>query len=487
MDLHADSGQDGTEHPLPYRAAGALLGAISDVSLGAELDEVDPDLPRIGAYHIDRRLGAGGSGVVYHAVRPGWSEEYAIKLLHRPVGDGLTARRALRELDVVERLRLPSLPRVFDYDVHADGRLFIVSEYVDGLPLDQHCTAHDLDRHARVQLLVRVARVLHQLHQHGVIHRDVKPGNVLVGPDGEPRLIDLGIAALITDDPLETWSDDQGPVGSPAFMAPEQARGEPAASAIPVDLYGLGATACYLLTGQTPHLRGATLFESIRRVATTAPRRARELDPDLPAPLAAVLDRAIAGRPEDRFHSAAALADDLERWVEGRPVRSQPPSWWRNRWLSIRRHPRRWGLGRGGRAGPDRRGRGGRRPAGHAHPGAARPPGCPGGQAGGDRREPQPRGGWPVGVRRADGVAQGQATDRRPGHSRCLCAGRPHRSGGPGCPTARSAAGRDGPARARGALLGPDARHDARGPHGPDRPCDLPSRTGPHGRGSSYH
>ena len=331
---------DAIEFDAACRLAGAIVETVGEPPLEQD-DERGPR--RIGDYVVDRKLGTGGSGTVYHAVLPGWNDEFAIKLLHEPVGEGRSTRRAWRELDMVEELDLPDMPRVFDYGVH-DGRMFIVSEHVAGRPLDEFCRAEHRDLRDTVALLVRVALAVHALNERGVIHRDLKPSNILVTPAGDPVIIDLGIAALAHDDPTRTRTVAGTQLGSVAFMAPEQARGERAT--IQSDVYGLGATAVRILTGATPHdLRDMTVLEALQKVAHEPSRDLRSLSPKLPEPVAAVLDKALATRADDRYSSVAEFAHDLEHWLAGRPVSAQRPSWWRDRWLSIKREPSRWAWG----------------------------------------------------------------------------------------------------------------------------------------------
>jgi serine/threonine-protein kinase len=332
--------------PLDFDLAQRLATALLDPESAVDAETTDPGLPIIGDYLIDREIGRGGGGTVYHAVLPGWNDEFAIKVLHLPVGDRRATKRAWRELDIVEELDLPDSPRVYEYGLH-DGRVFIVSEHVNGVPLDEYCRTQRLDRRQKVELMLKVARRVHALHERGVIHRDLKPSNVLVNAGGDPVIIDLGIATLVSEDLTETLTAGGAPIGSVAFMAPEQARGVREGT-IRGDVYGLGATACVILTGNTPHdLEAASVVEGLERVGHEAARDPRALDPELPTPLALILRRALAPEEGLRYESAAGLADDFQRWLDGLPVepKTQPPSWWRNRLLSIRRRPGTWALG----------------------------------------------------------------------------------------------------------------------------------------------
>jgi len=327
---------------MDHATARRVFGQIEAVHIDA--DE-SGDLPQLDGYMLDRVLGRGAGGSVYRGFRAGSDHPLAIKILNSRLGAGAGqtapgggSGRAWRELDVLAQLRLPALPRLIDHGVH-DGRLFIVSEFVDGQALDDYCGSHELDRRARVELLAKVADAVQGLHEAGVIHRDIKPSNVIVDVNGRPMIIDLGIASLLTDDVMQTLTADGAPIGTPAFMSPEQARGVRGEISTRSDVYGLGATACLILTGQTPFDMDGTLHATVHRVAEEEPRGARTIDPDLPKPLAAVLDKAVSREPSRRYASAGDLAADLRRWLAGEPVEASPPSAWRRTTRWIGRHP----------------------------------------------------------------------------------------------------------------------------------------------------
>ncbi len=340
-------------------AAAELIAALSGKSNGPNGDEESvSQLPSLPQFRLIEQIGAGGGGVVYRAVREGGSDRMlAVKLLARHVVNGPQVQRAWRELAILSQLRLPAVPRVIDYGTH-EGRLYIATEYIDGLRLDDYCkrgaqapdaggppgplcagpSPPPLSVRARVELLVGVAEAVHALHERGVVHRDLKPGNILIDSAGQPAIIDLGIASLLADSPLETLTSDGQPIGTPAFMSPEQARGDRAAISTRSDVYSLGATAFLVLTGHTPHDMQATIHEAIRRVAQEPARDARTLAPTLPRPLSAVLGKALAREPGQRYASAAEFGADLRRWLEGRAVEAANASGWDRslRWLAGR-------------------------------------------------------------------------------------------------------------------------------------------------------
>jgi len=293
---------------------------------------------RLGNYSIESVLGEGVSGTVFGAIHAPTGRRVAIKLHHRVLCTDRASRRAWRELELLSELRLPCVPHVLDYG-ELDGRLFIVTEHVQGGRLADHCAERNLSRRDRVELLVKLARAVQLLHERGVIHRDLKSDNVIVNLFGNPVILDLGIAILTDGDPSQTIAHDAAPIGSPAFMAPEQARGDRAAISTRSDVYGLGAISYELLAGQTPHEMPESLHAAIRRVADEPPRDPRSLDPQMPRPLAAILLRAVAPSPDQRYASATDFADDLDRWLRGEPVTAVAPSILQRLWRTAARRP----------------------------------------------------------------------------------------------------------------------------------------------------
>jgi hypothetical protein len=297
--------------------------------------ESPQDLPRVPGYTVVAHLGVGGGGEVYRGFREGSDRPVAIKLLKRarsPEQQG----RAWRELELLSQLRLPAVPAVFDYGL-CGRQLYIVSHFVDGQMLDEH--TEKLPLRQCVELLCRVTEAVQSVNERGIIHRDLKPSNVLVDSAGQPVIIDFGIATLLASDVFETLTHEGTPVGTPAFMAPEQARGERHRISTRTDVYGLAATAYAILTRQPPHDTSTTLHEAVRRVAQDPPRNPRELDASLPKPLAAVLFKGVSQAPEDRYASAGDFGADLRRWLRGEPVLASGGSRWLRTARWALRHP----------------------------------------------------------------------------------------------------------------------------------------------------
>ena len=320
---------------LDFQSASRLLGSIFRDDGTSQAQE----FPKIDGYVVDRRLGRGGGGEVFHARRHGSNQSLALKLLNKTIKDRLANSRAMRELDLLSGLRIPGVPPVEGYGLHND-RMYIVTAHVEGLTLQDHCEQHKLDERARVELLVKAAEAVQRLHERGVLHRDIKPDNIMINREGEPVIIDFGIAALIADDASETLTQDGAPIGSPAFMAPEQARGERDLISTRSDVYSLGATACLLLTGKTPHEVSGPLHEAIRRVAQDPPRSPAAINPSLDGTLADIITRAISPASDERYPSAAALAEDLRRWLRNEPIDWQRPGFIQKQVLAWRRNPK---------------------------------------------------------------------------------------------------------------------------------------------------
>jgi len=288
---------------------------------------------RLGAYRIERQIGRGGMGVVYEAQRDDrqFDRRAAIKIL--PVlGAALLAERFQFERQVLAALDHPGIARLFDAGTTGDGVPYFVMEYVDGQPVDAWCREHQLSVRQRVSVLERICEAVAYAHQHLVVHRDLKPGNILVTSDGAPKLLDFGIATLL---PSETGaSAGLTKTGHRSFTlefaSPEQVRGEPVSTTS--DVYSLGALLYLLLAGRTPHaLDRLAPLEAMRAVCEVDPplmstvadgaRRA-----DLRGDLDTVVAVALRKRPQERYGTVAEFAADLRAWREGRAVSAAPAS-----------------------------------------------------------------------------------------------------------------------------------------------------------------
>ena len=170
------------------------------------------------------------------------------------------------------------------------------------------------------ELIAKVARTVHYAHEHGILHRDIKPGNILLDQKGEPHLTDFGLARLVETESTMTRTLDV--LGTPSYMAPEQAMGNNAAVGSVTDVYGLGAVLYQLLTGQPPFAGGAT-YETIKLLLDTEPRQPRLLNPKIDRDLSTICLKCLEKDPKRRYSSALALAEDLERWLKHEPIQAR--------------------------------------------------------------------------------------------------------------------------------------------------------------------
>jgi len=282
---------------------------------------------RLGPYRLTRELGRGGMGVVFLAERAdaAYEKEVAVKLLKAGWTDGSLARRFRAEVRILARLEHPNIARLYDAGTTTDGRPYLVMEYVDGAPITRFCRERGLDLRARLKLFIKVCAGVQEAHRNLTIHRDLKPGNILVNAAGEPKLLDFGIAKLLQED--EQPAETQWRPMTPAYASPEQLLGEPLTTAS--DVYALGALLYELLTDARPYPTDNPTAIPMQRLrerrepckpSLVGPRRwGRRLAGDLDC----VALKALRHEPRRRYDSAAQLAEDLQRFLQGFPVRAR--------------------------------------------------------------------------------------------------------------------------------------------------------------------
>lgn len=326
------------EDPEPHSDS-SLFGA--DLSLDRWVEHLreelaEPELGTLGGYRLVSEVGRGAQGVVYRAVQPGTERDVALKLLAGGShSSDASRRRFAREVEAAATLDHPGVVTIHGLEI-VDGRPVLVMAWVDGLPLDRWVEETEPDTNARVELFLKLADALHDAHLHGVLHRDVKPSNVLVDAEGRPRLVDFGLALLEDAEERLTRTTAAGFVGTLAYASPEQlaerrhldARSDQYSLAVLFyellagrrpfhEVEGLAALARATAERRPPPLSGATARATTARATTAARGSARELD--------AVLAKALGAEPAERYDSVAAFADDVRRWRDGLPVRAHPP------------------------------------------------------------------------------------------------------------------------------------------------------------------
>ena len=272
-----------------------------------------------GRYRIVRRLGAGGTAAVYLAEDERLGRQVAVKRLHGAEVTEETAERLRREARIMASLRHPNLVKVFDMLIEGEDVL-LVMEYVPGETLGDVVRAGPLAPRRAIALLEPVAAALDHAHEHGVVHRDVKPSNILVGASGVVKLADLGLATAAE---ITRITPPGSILGTPAYMAPEQA--QPVPPAPPIDVYALAVVAFQALSGTLPR-RGRTALEILQRAAREPPPDLRDALPGAPAAAAAALRRGLAADPAARPTSASELIGALDDAFPAREARAlQPP------------------------------------------------------------------------------------------------------------------------------------------------------------------
>lgn len=334
----------------PEHLCAVSLQAVEGDVIGAEEehDVPDPLVGRhIGRYLVVRRVGRGGMGLVYEAEQDRPKQAVALKLIR---GD-LTSRRALRrfteEAEILARLKHSYIARVHDsgvFDDGAGGRPYIVMEYVAGVPITEYMAEHDLDTPSRLELMARVCDAVQHAHQRGVIHRDLKPGNVLVEEvDGEPqpKVVDFGVArAMDVEAAASMLTERSEIVGTLPYMSPEQLSGDRDIDALS-DVYALGILIFEGLTGRLPYDYGAgSMLETVGAIRDQRPRRLSAEHRKWRGDLETIVQKSIAKEPVRRYQSASELAEDIRRFLNCEPIVARVPSRYYEFQTFARRNPR---------------------------------------------------------------------------------------------------------------------------------------------------
>jgi len=338
-----------TAHPFAVggvclRCAGLRALAGEDFALTPALDAAPGSRPgelrRIGAYEIIDDIGRGGMGRVYAARQSALGRIVALKALPDTGNAAGPELRFLREAQTAARLRHPHIVAVHDSG-RADGHVFFTMDYVEGGDLAQRLRRGPLAPRDAAAMLHKIAQALAYTHGEGVLHRDLKPSNILLDGD-EPRLADFGLAAEL--EPGGDLTAATGVLGTPHYLAPETIRGGSAAITAASDLYALGVLAYEMLAGRTP-FAGASAVELPQLVDQRPPPSLRYLAPATPPDLETICLKLLEREPERRYASAAALAEDLRRFLAGEPILAQPPGAWTRFSRYARRHRVAFGIG----------------------------------------------------------------------------------------------------------------------------------------------
>ena len=327
LDQHVDTGDDMIEQ------------CASDAAARLRLNEgTTQEGTRIGPYKIVREIGHGGMGSVYLAERDDeqYRQQVAIKLIKPGLGGELIRKRFRNEMQILADLSHPNIARLLDGGETSDGVPYLVMEYVEGRPIDVFCDEKQLSIDERLRLFSTVCAAVQYAHQHLVIHRDIKPGNILVTEEARPKLVDFGIAKLLDRDRSDATATAM-PFMTPDYASPEQVRGVGVTTA--TDIYSLGVVLYELLTGRRPYsLKSSAVHEVAKAICDEDPRRPSTTQKRLHVDLDNIVLMAMRKEPERRYASAEQFAEDIGRHLKGLPVRARPATFSYRTGKFIRRH-----------------------------------------------------------------------------------------------------------------------------------------------------
>src|SRR6266536_2438759 len=279
-----------------------------------------PMLGELGDYELLEEIGRGGQGVVFRARQKRLNRTVALKVIS--LGQWASKahlKRFRMEAEAAAHLDDQRIVPIYEIG-ERDGACYFSMKFIEGGQLDKIIGSELMPGRKAAELMAKLAHTLHHAHQNGVLHRDVKPGNILLDAKGEPHLTDFGLARLVETESNVTRTMEV--LGTPSYMAPEQAEGNNAAVSCATDVYGLGAVLYQLLTGHPP-FAGGTTYETIKLLLDTEPRQPRLLNPKVDRDLATICLKCLEKDPPHRYSSALALAEDLERWCKHEPIRAR--------------------------------------------------------------------------------------------------------------------------------------------------------------------
>src|SRR6266513_509460 len=313
----------------PDEQEGLCVACLLETSLGtihesavAGNDCRPPEMAEeLGDYELLEEIGRGGQGLVYRARQKSLNRMVALKV----IGLGRWATNAHIKRFRLEAEAAASLDHPCIVPIHeigeSDGSCYFSMQLVEGRRLDEAIKCEPMPNRRAAELIIKLAHTVHYANRRGILHRDIKPGNILIGAEGEPHLTDFGLARLIERESTITGTMVEA-LGTPSYMAPEQAAGDAAQLTSATDVYGLGAVFYHLLTGRPPFV-GETIYETVRLVLETEPRQPRLLNPRIDRDLSTICLKCIERDPERRYPFALALAEDLERWLKHEPIRAR--------------------------------------------------------------------------------------------------------------------------------------------------------------------
>ena len=304
------------------------MGGLRFSAVGAPGQAPVPETaPEIEGYRILAPIGQGGMGTVWRAEQLSTHREVALKVMSaRGTSRDKAQARFEREVELTARLDHPNIGRIYDSGL-CQGTYYYAMELIDGMPLDRYVQRLTPSLREVLSLMKLVCQAVHYAHLHGVIHRDLKPSNIMVSHDGQPHVLDFGLArSFLHEEEAVTISLEGEVAGTPAYMAPEQALGHQDQIDTRTDVFSLGVILYQLLTGRPPHDLSGSVYDVLQRVIGGQMTRPRQASPSIDRELEALLLRALATDMASRYASAGELADDIDNYLSGEPLRARIPT-----------------------------------------------------------------------------------------------------------------------------------------------------------------
>jgi serine/threonine protein kinase len=315
-----DPGQDGGERAADKKKAARPAKTFAD----------------FGDYELLEVIGRGGQGVVYRARQKSLNRTVALKVIG--LGHWATdthLKRFRREAEAAASLDHSGIVPIYEVG-ERDGSCYFSMKFVEGGQLDEVAERQPIPIRHAVELIAKLARTVQYAHQHGILHRDIKPGNILLDVNSEPHLTDFGLARLVEAESTVTGTLEV--MGTPSYMAPEQAASEHTKFSRAIDVYGLGAVLYQLLTGHPP-FAGGTTYETIRLVVSTEPRQPRLWNRNVDREVSTICLKCLEKDPKRRYSSALALAEDLEHWLKHEPIQAKRSGFFTHARKWVQRNP----------------------------------------------------------------------------------------------------------------------------------------------------
>jgi len=318
-------------------AKGECLVCLLRTGLDKSVVEIKLDTSFVfGDYELLEEIGRGGQAVVYRARQKSLNRIVALKVIGFGHWESTPHLKRFRhEAEAAARLEHPQIVPIYEIG-ESDGSCYFSMKFVEGGQLAEVLKREPMSMRRAAELLAKVARTVHFAHQHGILHRDIKPGNILLDRQGEPHLTDFGLARLHEQESTITHSSDV--LGTPSYMSPEQAAGRTKELTAAADVYSLGAVFYQMLTGEPP-FAGGTTYETIRLVLESEPRNLRVRNPKIDRELSTICLKCLEKDPKRRYSSALALAEDLEHWLKHEPIRARRPGLFGRGKKWVRRNP----------------------------------------------------------------------------------------------------------------------------------------------------